>query len=79
MRRLGASRTTAAYQTRWRTPARLNDGDVMDIRLHATLLTPPGAVPAIKHPVVVLDPMDGDVSQRRTGLETFTRIDSTWQ
>jgi hypothetical protein len=79
VRRLHTSRTTAVYETRWRTPTQLKAGDVLDFGLQASLLKPPGALPTIKHPVVVLDSMDGDVSQRQTGLNTFARLDSVWQ
>jgi hypothetical protein len=77
--RLASSHGSAAYQTRWRTPVPLKPGDVLDLKVRAAMFTPSAALPTIKHPVVVLDEMNGDVSRRLTGLDTFTRLDSVWQ
>jgi hypothetical protein len=58
---------------------RLAPGDVLDVTLAATRLTPPGALPTIKHPVVSLISADDAVAQRSTGKSTLTRADSVWQ
>jgi hypothetical protein len=77
--RVDAVRSLSSYESQWRTPMRLTAGDVLDVGLQASLLTPSGPLPTIKHPVVTLSSMGGTVSQRETGRNTFTRLDSIWQ
>jgi hypothetical protein len=76
--RVGSNRTDTVYESQWRTPKPLKANDVLDVRLRARLLTPPDALPSIKHPTVTLRSMGTDVAQRITGRSTLTRADSVW-
>lgn len=75
---VSTTRTTSVYETSWRTPVKLNRGDVLEIGLEATLLSPPANLPAVKHPLVTVATMGPDPTQRQTGLHTLTRLDSVW-
>ncbi|GAA3276960.1 hypothetical protein Dvina_32090 [Dactylosporangium vinaceum] len=71
-------RSTSVYETLWRTPVRLDRGDVLEISLGVALLTPPANLPAVKQPLVTLAAMGTDPAQRQTGRHTLTRLDSVW-
>jgi hypothetical protein len=79
VRLVGTSRTGSIYQTRWRSSVLLKPGDVLDVRLRVSSLTPSGTLETIKHPVVGLTAMGTDMAQRQTGQNSFTRLDSVWQ
>jgi hypothetical protein len=73
------TRTSAVYQTEWRSSVLLRPGDVMDVQLRVSPLTPAGPLSTIKHPVVGLTAMGNDMVQRQTGLNSFSRQDAVWQ
>jgi hypothetical protein len=73
------SRTGSVYRTRWLTSVLLKPGDVLDVQLRVSPLTPSGTLTTIKHPVVGLAAMGTDMAQRQTGRSSFTRLDSAWQ
>lgn len=76
---LGQQRDAVVYESRWRTPVALKAGDVLDVDLNATLLTPSGPLTTIKHPIVSLDGFSDAAAQRRTGRSELTRQDSVWE
>ncbi|MBN1174477.1 MAG: hypothetical protein JXA67_20080 [Micromonosporaceae bacterium] len=77
-RQTAISTSGAAHLSQWLLPMSLKAGDVIDIGLAATLTTPDGALPTIKHPVVTLSSTTPDQVQRLTGQTTLTRLDSVW-
>ncbi|MEV8518079.1 hypothetical protein [Dactylosporangium sp. NPDC051484] len=73
----GTTRNTSLYQTEWRLPVKLKAGDVVEIALKTTLLSPPTNLITVKHPVVTVNGTL-DPAQRQTGRHTLTRLDSLW-
>jgi hypothetical protein len=81
-----ASRITRAYRTstatsrqaRWRTKARLGEGDQLDVRLTVTTRVPGGALPTITNPVVTTG-TGAATAARQTGRLSVSRTDSSWE
>lgn len=73
----GKTTTETVRQIRWRTGARLNAGDRLDVELRVSTRTPTGALDTITHPVVSID-MGADTAARQTGRASASRTDSSW-
>ncbi|PWR09355.1 hypothetical protein DKT68_12390 [Micromonospora acroterricola] len=78
IRRVSSLRDGAAYVSRWRTSVKLKKGDVLDVRLTSRLATPTAGLTTIKHPLVEIDELSLEPSQRQTGRTTLTCLDSVW-
>jgi hypothetical protein len=74
----GSTRSAYAFETTWSTSVKLKPGDVLDIGFTSKALPLTGALPGVRHPVVVLAPMGRDPRQRNTGKTAVTRLDSVW-
>ncbi len=72
------STTGTLRRVRWRTRARLDAGDRLDVTLRVTTRTPAGALETITHPVVSTG-MGIATAARQTGLMSMSRTDSSWQ
>jgi hypothetical protein len=75
---VGEHRDDTVYETRWLLPAKLNNGDVFDVLLDATLASPAGALTTIRHPVLSLSSLGSSTTRRDTGLNSLTRQDSVY-
>ena len=74
----GVHRDDVVYETRWRVPARLKAGDVLDVLLDADLASPAGGLSTIRHPVLSLSSLGTSTTRRDTGLNSLTRQDSVY-
>jgi hypothetical protein len=74
------SRTTTETlrQVRWRTKAKLNAGDQLDVRLQVTFSTPSGGLKTITHPMAFTE-MASNPAARQTGRLSVSRNDSSWE
>lgn len=73
---VGQGRTGSSYQTRWRVPAGLAPGDVLDLNLTVATTVPAGPLVGVTHPLVAFVPVGEDAGQRYTGRQTLTRTDA---
>lgn len=76
IRPAGESRTASAYRTRWRAPAGLAAGEVLDVHLTVSTTLPAGPLTGVTHPVVAAVTTGAAAAQRHTGRETLSRTDS---
>jgi hypothetical protein len=76
--RVGRTTTGTLRQLRWRTKARLDAGDQLDVTLRVRTRTPAGALETISHPVVSTG-LGRAAAARQTGRMSVSRGDSSWQ
>ena len=75
---ISGTQTSSRFETRWRTSVTLKPGDRLDLDLKVTTRTLTADLPAIKHPLVGLVDMGSHITQRQTGQNSMSRLDSVW-